>query len=109
MIAPVPTTIAEHNGWRLVSGIAGWEFPIVQIQRPDGTWFWPDCGWKCDACDVCLGCARKMVHGHMEAWAESGDDIAMLQMELDCQSFYGGRCTGTDDGRHVVAVQDDDD
>jgi hypothetical protein len=96
-----PGILAEHNGWRLIDGGPDWDSTRVEIQRPDGTWFWPDCSFGCEHCDVCLGCARKMVHGHMQEWAESSDDTAMLEMEMDCASLYGARCAGSKDGRHV--------
>lgn len=103
MTTATPAVLVERNGWRLVEKKPG-SRPTreVQVQQPDGTWFWPDCQYSCELCGICLGCARNTVHHDMQAWLESGEGPEELEIIMDCASVYGGRCEASSDGKHVV-------
>jgi len=39
----------------------GGEYPWTQFRMIDGQWAFLDCGYSCNKCGRCIGCARKLV------------------------------------------------
>ena len=54
--------------------------PAVEFQLKDGTWVFPDCGYRCRRCKACLGCVRKFMRSR-------DDKRLVLRDERDPYTF----------------------
>lgn len=76
--------VATWENWRAVWGRS--DQIEIEVRLSDGRWVYPDCTWVCDACDMCLGCVRKVIYD-----ADAPDQPLHP---------WWGTCPMSDTGRH---------
>lgn len=89
------TAIQQVENWRISPANDSIPMPFIETQTDGGEWFFPDCGYVCRHCGMCMGCKRKFM-----MWDdEDGRGWRIVESEI--------RCNSSPTGYHV-AIEDEE-